>query len=134
MKKNYYEHLFIVNAILEEDEIKSIVKRHVDFLTENDSELDEVAEWGIQRLAYEIDGKRSGYYVNIYFYGLPDTIARFERNLRIDDNILRFMTIKYDNKMMRHRELQKKGNVPEVFPTVPEEGSEEEAAEAESDS
>ena len=92
MKKNYYEHLFIVNAILEEDEIKSIVKRHVDFLTTNDAELDEVAEWGIQRLAYEIDGKRSGYYVNIYFYGLPDTIAKFERSLKIDDNILRFMT------------------------------------------
>lgn len=126
MKKNYYEHLFIVNAILEEDEIKSTVKRHVDFLTNNGAELDEVAEWGIQRLAYEIDGKRSGYYVNIYFHGLPDTIARFERTLKIDDNILRFMTIKYDNKMLRHRELQKKGNVPEVFPAVPEEGSEQE--------
>lgn len=126
MKSNYYEHTFIVNAVLDEQDIKANVEKHLGFLKENGAEIEEANEWGIQRLAYEIDGKRSGYYVNIYFTGPSDLIARFERQLQIDDNIIRYLTIKYDNKMKRHRELQKKGTVPEVFPQVVSESDEAE--------
>lgn len=126
MKTNYYEHLLVVNAVIDEEEIKSTVQKYVDFLKENGCEMDEVNEWGIQRLAYEIDGKRSGYYVNLYFTGPASVIATLERNEQIDDNIMRYMTIKYDNKMLRHRELQKKGAVPEVFPEIEEEGESKE--------
>ncbi|MCH8558235.1 MAG: 30S ribosomal protein S6 [Balneolia bacterium] len=122
MKTNYYEHLLVVNAVIDEEEIKSTVQKYVDFLKDNGCEMDEVNEWGIQRLAYEIDGKRSGYYVNLYFTGPAGVIATLERNEQIDDNIMRYMTIKYDNKMLRHRELQKKGAVPEVFPEIEEDG------------
>lgn len=126
MKTNYYEHLLVVNAVIDEEEIKSTVQKYVDFLKENGCEMDEVNEWGIQRLAYEIDGKRSGYYVNLYFTGPASVIATLERNEQIDDNIMRYMTIKYDNKMLRHRELQKKGAVPEVFSEIEEEGESKE--------
>ncbi len=121
MKKNYYEQLFVINAVIDEEQIKATVQKYVDFLKENECEIDEVNEWGIQRLAYEIDGKRSGYYVNVYFNAPAEVIARLERMQTIDDDVIRFMTIKYDNKMMRHRELQRKGAVPEVFPEVVEE-------------
>lgn len=125
MKKNYYEHTFIVNAVLDEEDIKATVQKHIDFLKDNGAEIEEVDEWGIQRLAYQIDGKRSGYYVNAYFDAPSDLIAKFERQLQIDDNIMRYLSIKYDNKMKKHRELQKKGLVPEVFPEVSPEGEEE---------
>jgi small subunit ribosomal protein S6 len=124
MKTNYYEHSFIVNAVLDEEDVKATVQKHIDFLKANGAEIDEVNEWGIQRLAYDIDGKRSGFYVNAYFNAPSDLIARFERQLQIDDNIIRYLTIKYDNKMLRHRELQKKGQIPEVFPEVAVEGDE----------
>ncbi len=120
MKTNYYEHLLVVNAVIDEEEIKTTVQTYVDFLKENGCEIDEVNEWGIQRLAYDIDGKRSGYYVNLYFTGPASVIATLERKEQIDDNIMRYITIKYDNKMLRHRELQKKGAVPEVFPDTDE--------------
>jgi small subunit ribosomal protein S6 len=124
MKTNYYEHTFIVNAVLDEADIKANVEKHVSFLKDNGAEVEELDDWGIQRLAYEIDGKRSGYYVNMYFTAPSDLIARFERQLQIDDNVIRYMTIKYDSKMKRHRELQKKGAVPEVFPQVPADSDE----------
>lgn len=120
MKTNYYEHLLVVNAVIDEEEIKTTVQTYVDFLKENGCEIDEVNEWGIQRLAYDIDGKRSGYYVNLYFTGPASVIATLERKEQIDDNIMRYISIKYDNKMLRHRELQKKGAVPEVFPDTDE--------------
>jgi small subunit ribosomal protein S6 len=126
MKKNFYEHTFIVNTVLDEADVKATIEKHINYLKDNGAELDEVSEWGIQRLAYDIDGKRSGFYVNAYFNAPTDLIAKFERQLQIDDNVIRYLTIKYDNKMLRHRELQKKGQIPEVFPEIPVEGEETE--------
>lgn len=114
MKKNYYELTYIVNAVLEEEQIKATVKKFTDFLTNNGAEIDEVNEWGIQSLAYEIDRKQTGYYVNAYFTAPGDLIAKIERQMQIDDNVMRYLNIRYDNKMLAYRELQKKGELPQL--------------------
>jgi small subunit ribosomal protein S6 len=62
-----------------------------------------------------MEGKSSGYYVNAYFEAPGDLISKLERAMRIDDNIMRFLTLKYDAKMMRHRELQKNNAVPQLI-------------------
>lgn len=120
MAKNYYELTYIVNPVLEEEQTKETVKKFTTFLEENGAVIDEQDEWGIQRLAYEMDGKGSGYYVNTYFTATGEIIAKLERLFQIDDNIMRYLTLKYDHKMLRHRELQKKGEVPLVFEPKPE--------------
>lgn len=114
MKKNYYELTYIVNPVLEEEQIKATVSKFTDFLTSNGAEIDEINEWGIQSLAYEIDRKGTGYYVNGYFTAPGDIIAKLERQLQIDDNVMRYLTLKYDNKMLQYRELQKSGTVPQL--------------------
>ncbi len=115
MKKNYYEVTYIVNPVLEVAQIKEEVAKYSNFVTDNGGVFDEVNEWGIRRLTYEIDGKGSGYFVNMYFTAPSDLIAKLERAMQISDNVIRYMTLKYDNKMLRHRELQKKGEVPNIF-------------------
>jgi small subunit ribosomal protein S6 len=112
MRKNYYELTYIVNAVLDEEQIKATVAKFTSFLTDNGAEIDEVNEWGMQSLSYDIDKKGTGYYVNAYFTSTGDIIVRLERQMQIDDNVMRYLTIKYDNKMLRYRELQKKGTVP----------------------
>ena len=119
---NYYELTFIVNPVLEEDDYKAVVDKYSKMLTDNSAEIEEIDEWGLRQLAYEMDKKNSGYYVNAYFSAPASTINAYERMMRIDDNILRFLTLKYDAKMMRHRELQKKNAVPDIFATTEEEG------------
>lgn len=115
MKKNYYEVTYIINPVLEEAQIKEEVAKLSNVVTDNGGVFDEVNEWGIRRLAYEIDGKGSGYFVNMYFTAPSDLIAKLERAMQISDNVIRYLTLKYDNKMLRHRELQKKGEVPNIF-------------------
>jgi len=114
MRKNYYELTYIVNPVLDEEQTKATVKKFTDFLTENGAEIDEVNEWGIQSLAYEIDRKNTGYYVNAYFTSPGELIAKLERQMQIDDNIMRYLNLKYDNKMLAYRELQKSGTVPQL--------------------
>lgn len=115
MSRNYYELTYIITPVLEDDEHKEVVEKFTSFIRENGGEIDEVDEWGIRKFEYEMDGKSSGYYVNAYFTAPGELIEKLERALRIDDHVMRYMTLKYDAKMMRHRELQRKNAVPQVF-------------------
>lgn len=126
MSRSYYELTYIINPVLEDDQTKEVVEKFTNFIRENDGEIDEVDEWGIRKFAFEMDKKTSGYYVNAYFTAPGELIEKLERTLRIDDNIMRYLTLKYDAKMMRHRELQRKNAVPAVFIDEDEEGEEEE--------
>jgi small subunit ribosomal protein S6 len=81
--------------------------------------------WGNRKLAYEMNGKSSGYYINMYFDAPGELIATLERTQRIDDNIMRYLTLKYDAKMMRHRELQKRNAAPQLLEQQEEEQDDE---------
>jgi len=124
MSRNYYELTYIISPVLEDDEYEEIVEKFTELIRDNGGEIDEVDEWGIRKFEYEMDSKSSGYYVNAYFTAPGELIEKLERSLRIDDQIMRYLTLKYDAKMMRHREQQRKGTVPNVF--VEEHDDEEE--------
>ncbi|MDR8390563.1 30S ribosomal protein S6 [Aliifodinibius sp. S!AR15-10] len=121
MSKNYYELTYIINPVLEDDEFSEIVNKFTDFIRDNEGEIDEVDEWGIRKFEHEMKGKNSGYYVNAYFNAPGELIEKLERQLRLDDNVIRYLTLKYDAKMLRHREQQRKGTVPNVFAQEEEE-------------
>jgi len=120
MSKNYYEFTYIVNPVLEEEQYKEAVEKVNKLFTDNGAEIEEVDEWGLRKLAYEIDKKNSGYFVNMYLSAPAECIATVEKSLRIDDNCMRYLTLKFDAKMFRHRELVKKNAVPNVFEVVEE--------------
>lgn len=123
MSPNYYELTYIITPVLEDDQFEGIVAKYTGLIEESGGKIDEVDEWGIRKFEYEMDAKGSGYYVNAFFEGPGELIEKLERQLRIDDTILRYLTLKFDAKMMRHREQQKKGTVPDIFAR---EGKEEE--------
>jgi small subunit ribosomal protein S6 len=115
MSRNYYELTYIISPVLEEEQYKEIIEKFTELIRDNGGEIDEVDEWGIRKFEFEMNGKSSGYYVNAYFTAPGELIEKVERALRIDDQIMRYLTLKYDAKMMRHRDLQRKNAVPSVF-------------------
>lgn len=126
MSKNFYEFTYIINPVVEEDKFKEVVDKVNKLIENNGGEVEEVDEWGLRRFEYPIDKKSNGYYVNMYFTAPAEAIAPLERALRIDDNVMRYLTLKYDSKMLRHRELQKKNEVPDIFAIEDEEEAEQE--------
>jgi small subunit ribosomal protein S6 len=118
MKKTFYEVTYIVNPVLEEAQTKAEVAKINDFVTANGGEIDEISEWGNRRLTYEIAGKQTGYFVNMYFTSPGELIVKLERMMQINDNIVRYLTLKYDKKMIRHREMLKRGEVPNIFKVI----------------
>jgi small subunit ribosomal protein S6 len=118
---SFYELTYIIRPTLEDDQYPAVVERINNLITSNGGTIEEVEEWGLRKFAYEMDKMQSGSYVNMYVVAPATTISPVERNMRIDDDIMRYLTLKYDAKMLRHRELIKKNAVPEVFPVLDEE-------------
>lgn len=105
--KNTYEVTYIVNAVLSEEQIKAVVERVDKFIAEHEGEIIEKNEWGSRRLSFPINKKRNGYYVNLFMKAPGEIISRLERSMEIDDDILRYLTLRMDAKMLRHYEQGK---------------------------
>ena len=133
MSENTYEITYIVNSVLSDDQIRNLVGRITKFIEKEGGNIVEVDEWGAQRLAYPIDKKRTGYYVNAYFEAGGELIARLERALTLEDDILRFLTLKMDAVMLRHYEERKKERARAQAEGVKESVSDQEAQVAAAD-
>jgi len=127
MAKNRYELTYIINGVLNDDQIRGLVNRVTKFIEENDGDIIEVDEWGTQRLAYQIRKKRNGHYVNLYFEAEGELIARLERALTLEDDILRFLTLKMDSKMIQNYVDRKEGIKQAAIEAAARKAAEEDA-------
>ena len=105
-KRAMYELMYVVNTVLNDEQTKDIIERVSAFIRENGGDIIELEDRGSQRLAYPIEKKRNGYYVLVHFRAPAVFLAKFERALRINDDIMRHMILRYDAKMERHFEKQ----------------------------
>ena len=90
---NKYESVIIINPTADEEKIKSLIDRF-STLINNDGKLEKVDELGKKKLAYEIDKNKEGFYVVFEFDANPSLIAELERNYRIADEVIKFITVK----------------------------------------
>jgi small subunit ribosomal protein S6 len=103
MANRYYETTFIVDSILEDDKIDSIVSRYTSFFTKNGGEVVKTDKWGRRKLSYPIKKRTTGFHITIEFTGEPSIIAKLERAYHLDDEVLRFLVISYDKKSLETR-------------------------------
>ena len=122
---SYYELTYIISPVLEDKQYPAVIQRINDLITSSGGAVDEVEEWGLRKFAYEMDKKQTGFYVNLYFEAPATAVEPIERAMRIDGEIMRYLTLKYDAKMKRHKELVKNNAVPEGFPIIEEDDSED---------
>lgn len=94
----HYETMFIIKPTLVEEEIKAKIDFFKDIITKNGGVIETCLDMGMRNLAYEIKKNKRGYYFVIYFKAPTSLIAELERNYRINEEVLRFIVIKYENK------------------------------------
>ena len=91
-----YETFIILDPDISEDQRSVVLQRTSDVIKQQDGFLAFVDEWGSRQLAYEIKKKARGYYVRFDFCGTGAVITEMERNYRIDDRVLKYMTVLTD--------------------------------------
>jgi len=92
---NCYETLFVVKPTLTEEEIAAQVAKIKDVLVKVDAELLATDDMGMRKLAYPVQKNERGYYTVLFYKANGDAIAEIERNLKINEEIIKFLTVKY---------------------------------------
>ena len=93
---NNYETVFILNPVLSDVQIEETVKKFEDFLINKGAKMVAKENWGLKKLAYPIQHKKSGFYHLIEFTAEGDVVAPYELEFRRDERVMRFLTVKLD--------------------------------------
>ena len=125
--KNFYECTFIVNPGLDDAQIESTIKLAEDAMVRNGAQIVAVDRIGRRRLAYPIAKKHNGYYVSFEFESEPGGIERIERYLTLDENVMRYLTLKLDKRELEAKRARAVVAV-EVVVEAPAEEAKPEAA------
>ena len=96
-----YEVVTIVKSDLPDEALTAIIERSQNIITERKGVIAKIDKWGKRRLAYEINKQKDGFYFLIDFAGDGPIIDEIERNFKIDDRILKFMTVKKEGAVTR---------------------------------
>jgi small subunit ribosomal protein S6 len=107
MTERIYESAVLLNAALEDEQIQSLISRIKELITTNGGEISEIEDWGRKRLAYMVNKNKIGYYAIFRFNALPDIISKLERFYKLEDNILRYLTIKLSKGALEQMEINK---------------------------
>ena len=91
-----YETVFIANSELTDEDRQSLIEKMQGLLPEDQAMLVKLDEWGNKRLAYEVKKQTRGYYVLMDYCGDGVLVKELERNMRLDDRILKYMTVLRD--------------------------------------
>ena len=93
-----YELLFVVKPTLTEEEIASEIANVKASIEKDGGDIVITNDMGMKKLAYEVAKANRGYYTVFYFNAEPAAINEMERLIRLNENILKFMTVKYESK------------------------------------
>lgn len=95
-----YETTIIINASLDDTQIDTAIGRIQETIAKNGGAVTALNKWGRKRLAYPINKKTNGFYVNIEFTAPSTLIGLLERSYQLDEMVLRYLTIKLDKKAL----------------------------------
>jgi small subunit ribosomal protein S6 len=92
-----YETIFILRPDLGEPIQKEAIRRFEGLVASSGGDLIDTDEWGVRELAYRIKGQERGHYVRLDYGGSGATMNEVERNLKLSDNILRYLSVLVDD-------------------------------------
>ena len=92
----YYENVFIARQDISVTQVEELTDTFTKFISDNNGKIVKTENWGLRTLAYRIKKNRKGHYVMFYIDAPGAAIHEMERQMRINEDILRYLTIKID--------------------------------------
>lgn len=102
-----YEELFIIRPDAADEEVDAYVEQLKQVITAGGGVVDKVDKWGKRKLAYRVDKRDEGIYVLLQFSCEPDVVKELERRLRVSDMVMKYLTVRIDEKMKRVEKRRK---------------------------
>ena len=115
----HYETIFIVNPNLSEEDYRDVLNKFTNMIEKQKGVLVRVEEWGSQKLAYVVKKFDKGLFVLMNYCGMPGLVAEIERDLKLDDRVLKYQTVKLADKVdpqelvLKEKEAKEKAAIEE---------------------
>ena len=103
-----YEELFIVRADATDEEVDPVIDLVKSVVTQAGGTIDKTEKWGVRKLAYRVNKQSEGQYILIQFTAGAETVRELERRLRVNDLVIKFLTVRIDEKMKLIEKRRKK--------------------------
>ncbi|MBP6231253.1 MAG: 30S ribosomal protein S6 [Paludibacteraceae bacterium] len=105
---NHYEAVFILTPVLSDVQMKEAVEKFKSLLEQEGAEIVNVEHWGLRKLAYPIQKKSTGFYSLIEFNAESPIVDKLELQLRRDERVIRFLTLKMEKYAVEYAEKRRK--------------------------
>jgi small subunit ribosomal protein S6 len=102
-----YEELFIVRPDATPEEVDPFIEQLKSVITHTGGTLEKADKWGVRKLAYRVLKYNEGQFILLQFNAQPDTVREIERRLRVADLVLKFITVRIDEKLKRIEKRKK---------------------------
>jgi small subunit ribosomal protein S6 len=113
-----YETIFILNPDLDEEQTQSTIEKVKGIITQGNGEILKAEDWGKRKLAYEVKKKDKGHFVLIHFSGPPSLLPELERNFRVMDAVIKYQSIRLDERQASSTESPVPEEAPEEEPVT----------------
>ncbi|HSU31489.1 MAG TPA: 30S ribosomal protein S6 [Bryobacteraceae bacterium] len=94
-----YEELFIVRPDATDEEVDPVIEQLRNVITQSGGTIDKTEKWGVRKLAYRVMKQTEGQYILLQFTANADIVKEIERRLRVSDVVMKFITVRIDEKM-----------------------------------
>jgi small subunit ribosomal protein S6 len=94
-----YEELFIVRPDATEEEVDPVIEQLKGVITHAGGTVDKTEKWGVRKLAYRVLKFTEGQYILLQFTARPETVRELERRLRVNDQVIKYLTVRIDEKL-----------------------------------
>ena len=109
-----YEHVFLARQDLSQAQVDQLAATATEIVEANEGKVTKTETWGLKNLAYKIDRNRKAHFVMLNIEGPGSVVSELERQTRINEDVIRYMTIKVEEHeegpsvMMRKNERDSK--------------------------
>ena len=102
-----YEELFILQPDVTDEVVDPLIEQLSGIITGQGGTVDKSEKWGVRKLAYRVQKFNEGYYVLLQFTAGPETVKEMERRLRVTDVVMKFLTVRIDEKLKKIEKRKK---------------------------
>jgi small subunit ribosomal protein S6 len=111
-----YETVFIARQDITSAQAEQLAESFSQLIRDNGGQVPKTEQWGLKTLAYRMNKNRKGHYILFNIDAPPAAVAEMERNMRINEDVLRYLTIRVDaleegpSAMLQNRDRGERGD------------------------
>ena len=105
-----YEHVFLARQDLSQAQVDALAATATEIVQANDGKVTKTETWGLKNLAYKIDRNRKAHFVLLNIEGPGSVVAELERQTRINEDVIRYLTVRVDEHEEGPSVMMRKGD------------------------